>query len=281
MEVGRSDSPKIGAIIQARMQSTRLPGKILMSLPYPNGKPLMAWIVESIKRSDLINKVVIATSMRKENDCLEPFAFDLGIDIIRGDENDVLSRFVQAIRKHQLDTIVRLTGDNPIVDVNLLDVVIQNHIASGRDYTYTTGLPIGMNFEIVSSKALLNLTELNLTSEDKEHVTLHIRRSELFAKNHVSLFADENLSSIRLTVDFPSDFALINIILSLVKDGAIDIRLIQKFQSTYPWIFQINEGNFQRKHFQNTREEILTAVEWLKSNGMAEAASILIQYGIS
>ena len=141
---------KIGAIIQARYQSTRLPGKVMMPLPLPSGKPLLQHITDSALLSKVIDKVCIATSTLFKNDVIVDFANKQGIDVFRGNDKDVLSRFIALTRKHQFDIVVRLTGDNPLLDAQRLDEAIQYHLDEGNEYTKTQGLPLGMNFEIVN-----------------------------------------------------------------------------------------------------------------------------------
>ena len=128
-------------------------------------------------------------------------------------------------REHNLDIIIRLTGDNPIVDVKILDEAIQYHISSKNDYTKTSGLPIGMNFELVSGQALVQLQDFDLTLDDKEHVTAFIRRTNFFKNGELQLCRDENFSNLRLTVDYPSDFAALSIMLGLTKNNFAGLDL--------------------------------------------------------
>lgn len=281
MAAGQYDNLKIGAIIQARMRSTRLPGKILMPLPYPEGKPLLSWVVDGIRKSRYVNSIILATSQELENDCLEKFSADHGIYLIRGSEEDVLSRFVQAAHKFNLDVVVRLTGDNPIVDTNILDDVIQTHLSKGNAYTKTSGMPIGMNFEIISGKVLIQLPDHDLTVDDKEHVTLFFRNTDLFKKGDLQLFQDEDLSAVRLTVDYPSDFAVMNLVLSFAKDHVADMSLVRRLRLSHSWIFEINAGNVQRRQFEDPQKEIHAAISHLEASGMNHAATILKQHGLS
>ena len=280
MVAGQRDNLKIGAIIQARMRSSRLPGKILMPLPYPDGKPLLTWIVEAVRRSRYVTNIILATSSAQENDCLEKFSSDHNIALVRGSEEDVLSRFIQATIQHNLDIVVRLTGDNPIVDGKILDDTIKHHLETGNDYTKTSGLPVGTNFEIVSAKSLISLSDHNLTGDDKEHVTLFLRNSEIFKKSDISII-HEGFSAVRLTVDYPSDFAALSILLSFARDNIADLSFAKRIQLSHPWIFEINANNSQRLQFQTSREEIQAAISSLEKNGMNHSAAILKKHGIS
>src|SRR5688572_19381305 len=280
MVAGQRDNLKIGAIIQARMRSSRLPGKILMPLPYPDGKPLLSWVAEGARRSRYVTNIILVTSSGQENDCLEKFSSDHDIALVRGSEEDVLSRFIQAIIQHNLDVVVRLTGDNPIIDAKILDDAIKHHLDAGNDYTKTSRLPVGTNFEIISAKSLIILSDHDLTSHDKEHVTLFLWNSEIFKKSDFPTLHDD-FSGVRLTVDYPSDFAALSILLSFARDNIADLSFVKGIQLSHPWIFEINANNSQRLPFQTSREEIQAAISSLETMGMNNAAAILKKHGIS
>lgn len=248
MAAGQSDKLKVGAIIQARMKSERLPGKILMPLPFPKGKPLLWWIVNSVRQSKKIDKIVLASSVNKENDPLVTFCNENSLTLFRGKEEDVLSRFIQVSRQHEFDIVVRLTGDNPIVDTSLLDSIVLHHITSRNDYTKTEGLPLGMNFEIVSTSALYQIENRSLSNEDTEHVTLYLRNSAEFRKEEIRLFEGEGLDAMRLTIDYHSDYAMMSMLLNLLKDDELPtLDTIRKIRSHSPWLFAINDSNLQRQ----------------------------------
>lgn len=248
MAAGQSGKPMVGAIIQARMKSERLPGKIVMPLPHPSGKPLLSWIVTSAQRSAFVTTVTIATSTESENDILESFSADHHINVFRGSENNVLSRYMAVARDQKLDVIIRLTADNPIVDTGILDKVIDRHIRNKNDYTHTTGLPGGMNFEVVSAAVLLSLENEVLSPPDQEHVTLFIRNNPKFRKEEVTFFKDEQLSNLRLTVDYPSDFAALSVIFAqLQPDESPGLDFVRRIKAVSPWMFEVNEANIQKK----------------------------------
>ena len=240
---------KITAIIQARMTSTRLPGKVLMPIPLgKNSKPLIQWIVDSTSKSKFINSIIIATSQNEEDQAIAEFAMSQDIDYLRGDENDVLSRFVECIHKEKSDIVIRLTGDNPVVDFKIMDEVILTHINNKNDYTYTSNLPTGMNFEVVSSECLLEIFNKKLSPADREHVTLYIKNTDKYRKDEYCKNVNKELKNIRLTVDYPSDFLVVSSLLSLLEDNdSIDIEWIDKMLFQYPWLFHVNKENIQKK----------------------------------
>lgn len=247
MAAGQQSNLRIGAIIQARMKSERLPGKIIRALPFPNGKPLLWWIVNSLRKSKFVTDVVLATSRNEENNVLETFSSENKVFIFRGSEEDVLSRFIQVIKEKQFDIVVRVTADNPFLDYETLDKTIEQHLATGRDYSITVGLPAGMNFEVVSAKALLSLETKNLSDADREHVTWHIRTHDEFKKGEIRYFDGEGLNALRLTVDYPSDFALASLIFNMLEPNHFPtIGFIRKLREEQEWIFRINESNVQK-----------------------------------
>lgn len=244
---GPQNNLRVGIVIQARMQSTRLPGKVLRSLPIGSGKPLLKCITDEIINWPMLGKVVVATSLNSENDSIEKFCNSERITCFRGSEEDVLSRFWKVIEVEKFDVIVRLTSDNPFLDVALLEKTIEYHLVEKTDYTKTVGLPLGMNFEIVSAQALCGLKSKTLETEDLEHVTLFLQKNDEYKK---SIFRPilEDLGHLRLTVDYPSDFLIASQLFSLLRDGERPgIKFIKRIFNTDPWIFEINRTNEQKR----------------------------------
>ena len=129
--VGGQLNRRIGYIIQARMGSSRLPNKVVLPLPFPDGPPLLERIITTLKK--LEGTIVLATSTHKENDALQSLAEKLKINCFRGDEQDVLSRFVKIQRKFDFDIIVRFTADNPLIDVCYLKEAINELLEKEYD----------------------------------------------------------------------------------------------------------------------------------------------------
>lgn len=199
---------KIIALLQARMGSTRLPGKVLKPLL---GEPMLIRQIERIQRCRLIDKLVVATSVNSSDDALVDAMSQAGIAYFRGSLDDVLERFCQAAKPYLPEHVVRLTGDCPLADPMLIDEVINAHLTSGADYTSTTlnpTYPDGLDVEVVRFGALERAwRESGLTSE-REHVTPYIyNHPEQFRLNSVE--QAENMSALRWTVDEPDDFAFV------------------------------------------------------------------------
>jgi spore coat polysaccharide biosynthesis protein SpsF (cytidylyltransferase family) len=205
---------KFMAILQARMSSTRFPGKVLADL---GGKPMIQYQLNRIHCSKLIESVVIATSDSKSDDPLVDLLESLGETVVRGDLNDVFSRFELAIDKFDPENFVRITGDCPLVMTNLIDDMIRVFSETPVDYfsnTLKPSFPDGLDLEIINSTAFKRASQLRLNQAEREHVTLAMyTRAGTFTTSNYSSGID--LSQHRWTVDYPEDLDFIN---SLVEE---------------------------------------------------------------
>lgn len=266
---------KVGAIIQARMASTRLPGKVLLSLPSNSGISILKRIIESAKSVKSVSFLSIATSKQEDNNPIELLANNEGILCYRGDEDDVLSRFIKISEDQQLDTVIRLTGDNPLLAIKELEEVLYFHQKNKNDYTKSVGLPLGMNFEIVDAKALIDLKNKKLTKEDKEHVTKYINDNSSY-KKEVYEFKLPELQELRCTVDYPSDFAMLNLLMQNINLNNVDIidelnSLVYKM----PWIKEINNQNHQVYCFNKIEDELPVVISALSKYGLFNTLNYL------
>ncbi len=227
-------------VVQARMASTRLPGKILLSMPLGSTLTILDRVLTAAESSKFFGKVIVATSVDPQNSSVIELCTQRNIEVFVGDEENVYSRFYSVVNRESYDYIVRLTADNPMLDSFYMDEVIKQHIHSSFDYTRSKGLPLGMNIEIFSKKPFLSLNELDLTANEKEHVTLALHRREGYTGQYFE-FKNKG-SEIRLTVDYPQDYALASLLYSLSKTQStppsLDFILQQK--SVQPWLFEIN-----------------------------------------
>jgi spore coat polysaccharide biosynthesis protein SpsF len=275
MEAGQQNSLKVGFIIQARMKSSRLPGKVLLPLPLNGGKPIVRWIVDSVRRSQFNHKVIIATSIDAENDPLYNYCFQNNIECYRGDEENVLSRFIDVTEANGFDIVVRLTGDNPFVDVTILDYVISRHCSAGNDYSNTSGLPLGMNLEVVNSACLLQLKSEVLTESDYEHVTPFIRNSNKFRKETLVVKCDDRISGMRLTIDYPTDFIVANSIVNLIHGTNLSLHTLELIAKQYSWLVDANKTNIQKIQFENFQAELIYAIQHLNDIDLKRTAELL------
>ena len=189
-------------IIQARMSSTRLPGKVMMPLC---GKPMLYHQIERAGRSKLIDKLVVATSSNTEDDVI---ADGCPVPCYRGSLDDVLDRFFDVALVEQPHYIVRLTGDCPLTDAGVIDVLIEYHLEGGYDYTSNIDTYIdGLDAEIFSFQVLSDIWADAKTQYDREHVTPYIRDHP--EKFPIGKLPGSNLRHIHLSVDTQADFDLI------------------------------------------------------------------------
>lgn len=204
---------KTVAIIEARMTSTRLPGKIMIPVL---GKPLLELLVERLKRAKLLNQIVIATTQNSSDDVVEQLAHRLGVGCFRGSEEDVLDRVLRAARTYNVDIIVEVTGDCPLMDPIILDQIIHTYQTKNVDYVSNIlerTYPRGMDIQIFSTAVLEKVSRLTNDPIDHEHVSLYIHEHpEIFTLANVKSDLPENKWDIRLTVDTQEDFQLIKAI---------------------------------------------------------------------
>lgn len=194
------------AILQARMSSSRLPGKVLKPIL---GQPMLALQIERIKRAKKIDKIILATSTQQEDEALVALARSLDIAYCQGSLQHVLERFYQAALPYQPEHIVRLTGDCPVVDPELIDQLIEFYLQGDFDYVaLDPQFPDGLDVEIMSWQVLREAyTEAALPSE-QEHVTFFIKQRP--ERYHLGIVKSTNdYSNLRWTVDEQKDFELI------------------------------------------------------------------------
>jgi len=202
---------KITAIIQARMGSTRLPGKVLVDLA---GETVLARVVRRMQRANLIDTVLIATTVSPSDDRIVDEASRLNVDCFRGSEEDVLDRYWQASQKTLADAVVRVTSDCPLIDPSLVDATIQLFLDQQADYASnctSRAYPRGLDVEICTVKVLRRAWEDAREPYEREHVTpFFYEHPELFRLAELKSKID--YSSHRWTLDTPDDLKLVRAI---------------------------------------------------------------------
>ena len=194
-------------IVQARMKSMRLPGKVMKPL---GDTTIIGFLLRRLSRSIEINKIILATSTEDEDKPLADHVEGLGYTVFRGSEQDVLGRYHDAATLHHASTIVRITGDCPLIDPELVDRVISDFAVGGADYVSNVApptFPDGMDVEVFSMDALAAAQLHANAAEDREHVTPYIRRNEDLV--HRNVVAHEDHSALRLTLDDERDYLVI------------------------------------------------------------------------
>lgn len=201
-------------IVQARMTSTRLPGKVLLSIA---GRPMLAYQLERLRRVHRATRVVVATTTNATDDPIVSVAATCGVACTRGSEMDVLGRFAQAARQAGASVIVRATADCPLIDPQIVDEAIGAFLETPARYDYVSNMleptyPYGMAVEVFSAEALAAADAEATDEAEREHVTPFIYwRPERFRLR--SLRMEPDLSSHRWTVDTREDFELVSRIL--------------------------------------------------------------------
>lgn len=201
---------KTVAIVQARMSSTRLPGKIMLPVL---GKPLLELQVERIRRAKGVDEVVIATTTNDGDDQVERLTQRLGIGCFRGSEHDVLDRVLRAAHAFNADLIVEITGDCPLIDFQVIDTLLEVYHANNYDYVANVlkrTYPRGLDTQVFATSVLEEVARLTDDPVDHEHVSLYIyEHPERFKLHNVESGLLQEYWDLRLTVDTPDDFELI------------------------------------------------------------------------
>ena len=191
-------------VIQSRMSSTRLPGKMLMDI---NGRPLLGRVIDRVKAAKEVSKLIVATSISREDDEIEQFCFNEKIKYYRGDLKNVYKRFKEIVTLEKADSFVRISGDSPLIDPEVIDLAINNY--NNEDCDLLTNIfprtfPKGQSVEVISSKAFTQIDETKLTLDQKEHVTKYFYDNvdDFSIKNFES---SEEYQNINLCVDTLTD----------------------------------------------------------------------------
>ena len=244
----------IGCIIQARMGSSRLPGKALMKSD--SGKPLLYYVINQLRYCSKVKNLVIATTTNQEDDEIEKFANDNSVNIFRGKEKDVLDRYFQCAKKYSFSTIVRITADCPLIDPQIVDKVIGKFFSGNYDFatnTLTRTFPIGTDVEVFSFSALNRAWENTQLPSEREHVTPYLRKEENF--KIINVENDKNISNLRLTVDRIEDFELIKQILNNISINPIHLEDVLELFSRKPELIEINKHINHNEGFNKSLEE--------------------------
>lgn len=230
------------AVIQARMGSTRLPGKVMLEI---SGKPILWHVVNRVSKSQLIDGLVVATTTNHEDNDIERFCIENGILVFRGSEDDVLERYYQCAKKFNIENIVRITADCPLHDPSVIDLVIERYCRGNYDYISNVDPPTypdGIDVEVFSFKSLENAWGNTSLLSEREHVTPYIRKNkDLFKVGKVENIKD--LSAYRWTLDQAEDLEFIRKIYGAFEELNVEIlymKDILKLLEEHPEFVNIN-----------------------------------------
>lgn len=232
--------------VQARQTSSRLKGKVLLPLGVGN-KTIVEHINERLSTPSKIDKVVFAIPDTSENDELETFLKNRGLEYYRGDEKNVLKRFVKGIEIYQPKNVIRATADNPLLDFEKADDFINEFEKRNADYAQYINTPLGVALEIVRADALLKAYECCTEDYEREHVTPYVYLHPDSFRLFEYVYADQNLGHIRLTVDTEEDYKLMQCIYNeLYHNKPISVVDVLDYLEKNKDILAINKDIIQK-----------------------------------
>lgn len=245
------------AVLQARFSSSRLPGKVLKEIL---GEPMLFRQIERAWRSSRIEGLIVATSSDVSDDPLADLCRRKGIGCFRGDLDDVLDRFYRASLEYLPDHVIRLTGDCPLLDPEVMDGVIEKHIEGDYDYTSNTApptFPDGLDVEVLRFSALADAWREARLHSEREHVTPFIRNN-LDRYRIGNLLNGEDLSSLRWTVDEKRDLDFVRRVYEYLYSGkpAFGMKDVLDLLKHKPELKQINSGIVRNEgYFKSLKED--------------------------
>ena len=232
----------IGCIVQARMGSSRLPKKVMKKIE--NDFTILDYVIKQLKSSKNIEKIIVATTILEEDNIIFDYLFSHKYEVFRGSSEDVLDRFYQCAKRFSIDTIVRITADNPLIDPKIIDIVIDEYKNNKHDLVTNTlkrTFPFGTEVEVFSFKSLEKAWKNAKRPSEREHVTPFIRDPQnKFILNNIEY--QGNFSHLRYTVDRIDDLKLVKEIIKNISTRPILIQDVIKLYKQKPEIFEINKN---------------------------------------
>jgi spore coat polysaccharide biosynthesis protein SpsF len=231
-------------IIQARMGSSRLPGKVLRRL---GDRSVLERVVRAAQASNVLDDLVVATTVEDTDDAVAAECEAIGVPCVRGPVDDVLTRFLGVLDAHESDLVMRFTADCPLLDPHLVALVHRTFVASGADYMTTSiarTLPRGLDVEVVRTPVLRAIDAL-ATEHHRTHVTSYIyTHPEEF--DVLGLTLQPDLSHLRLTLDTQDDWKLMEAIVEQFGDEPVSIRALADFLAGRPDLIELNAHVLQK-----------------------------------
>jgi len=225
------------AVIQARMGSTRLPGKCLKEV---NNEPILYYIISSLRKAN-IDKIIVATTNKIADNLIEEYCKKIRVECFRGDEDDVLSRYVAIAKNNSNSQIIRITADDILIDSHIVDRVLAVHLKNNNDYTSNVlkrTYALGQEVEVIKGSVLINLDKITNNKEDREHVTLYIRKNtSKFKVENVKAPQSLRWPELRLCIDQEEDFLFIQ---ELFKEMKIEKNNIPDYEQIVEFLKKAN-----------------------------------------
>jgi len=244
---------KVVAIIQARMSSSRLPGKVLMPLA---GVPVLGHVVDRLCSCKMVDEIVVATSLDASDDLISDYCRNAGINVFRGSLDDVLDRYYQAASEYQADPVVRITADCPAIDPVVVDAVIAGFLSGNFDlYSLGGEFPDGLDCSVFSFGAIERAWKEAKLNSEREHVGPYIENNpQLFRNGKLELF--HGLSKQRWTLDEPVDYELLSKVFGRLyrEDSHFLTHEVLKFIGENPALSNINSGIVRNEGYLKSLE---------------------------
>ena len=232
-------------IIQARIDSSRLHGKVLRRL---GGRSVLERVVRAVQQSGVLDELVVATTEEAADDAVVAECAAIGVACHRGPVDDVLTRFLGVLDKYESDVVVRFTADNPLIDPGIVARAHRVFLASGADYLTTSisrTLPLGLDVEMVRTPVLRSIDEV-ATAHHRVHVTSYIyTHAELF--DVVGLTLQPDRSHLRLTLDTEDDWRLLEAVVEQFGDEPAGIQELVDFLAERPDLTELNAHVLQKE----------------------------------
>lgn len=241
---------KVGAVVQTRMGSTRLPGKVMMELC---GKPVIRHVIDRLKQARHLDSIVIATTLEAQDDVIAAQARENGVGCFRGSESDVLSRYYYAAKENGLDIVVRITSDCPLIDPLIIDDLVKFYKSNAYDLVANISpdvvqrtFPRGLDAEVFSFKILEEAFNKASKEYQREHVTPYIYE---YGSKIYCYKSEKNYSAYRWTLDTEDDLKLIKAVYQHLYKGVHDFYLkdVLALMEKHPELSSINAHVEQKK----------------------------------
>ena len=244
---------KIVATIEARMSSSRLPGKVMKSIL---GKPALALLIERLKRAKLLDDLVVATTINKKDQVIEDLSKKIKIKCFRGSEEDVLGRVLKAAKSVNADLIVEITGDCPLIDPEIVQECIKFFLDGNYDYVSNGGpkktFPNGLSVQVFPTKILEEVDSLTDDPLDREHVSLYIyNHPEKYKLGYYKARGELHWPELTITFDTTQDYQLIKTIFEALypKNPRFTALDVVRFLRANPELTKINKNSKRRNNY--------------------------------
>jgi N,N'-diacetyllegionaminate synthase len=236
--------PRTAVIVAVRMKSSRLKQKAVLPI---QGMSSIERCMDNCLKFPYVDEVVLATSTLEEDAVLRDHTLGGKVKFWQGDPEDVISRYLGACQAYDIDVVVRLTGDSPVVSPEIGKIVLESHFQSGADFTEVVNPTIGTHSQVYNVEALKRVIELVGRAEYSEHMTLYMTNNpDIFKVNYVNL-PDELMRDYRLTLDYPEDLEMFNQLFKKLAEENLDSTLLNVFKvlDENPHIPKINAHRSQ------------------------------------